>query len=357
MSQLSFACRHQYGTGFELDVQFATSHRVTTLFGSSGSGKTSVLSMVAGFVTPAEGTIVQNQRILTDTRQGVNLRPEQRRMGFVFQDHLLFPHLTVEANLRYGARRQRHAAAPGDFSRVVTVLELGTLLQRSPANLSGGERQRVGIGRALLSRPELLLLDEPWAALDETLRDRILSYTERVVHEWNIPILFVSHDQGAVRRLAEWVIVLAQGRVVAAGKPSDVLSRPELLGSKDASGPVNLLRIDKPIHKEGHLIGQVGTQFVQISSVATHATGPLYVQFSPKEVMFSREDVVGISARNHLRGRILQFVELPHCVFVAVDVGQVIWGEVTRDAIIDLGLKVGMDVVCLVKTTSLEVVS
>lgn len=357
MSRLSVACRHQYGSGFELDVEFEARHRVTTLFGSSGSGKTSVLSMIAGFVAPSRGTITQGNRVLTDTAHRINLRPEQRRVGFVFQDHLLFPHLSVEGNLRYGARRQRHAPAPADFARVVTVLELGRVLTRSPANLSGGERQRVGIGRALLSRPELLLLDEPWAALDEALRNRILGYIERVVHEWEIPILFVSHDQGSVRRLAEWVIVLAQGRVVATGEPADVLSRPELLGAQDTPGPVNLLRLNQLVNKEGHLHGQVGTQLVRISPDALRHDAPIYVRFSPKDVILSREDVSGVSARNHLRGRILEFVELPHCVFVAVDVGQIVWVEVTRDAVADLGLRIGMEVICLVKTTALEVLA
>ena len=244
MSLLSFACRHRYSSGFELDVQFETDQRVTTLFGASGSGKTSVLSMIAGFVTPNHGTIIQDQRTLTDIARGINLRPERRRIGFVFQDHLLFPHLSVEANLRYGERRQQRAAVAGDFSHVVNVLELGALLKRSPAHLSGGERQRVGLGRALLSRPELLLLDEPWAALDEALRNRILVYIERVVHEWDIPILFVSHDQGSVRRLAEWVVIVAQGRVVATGRDESGLKAVKEMG---ATSLIDLKRPDSEI--------------------------------------------------------------------------------------------------------------
>ena len=223
MSQLSFRCRHRYAGGFQLDVDFATGAPVTALFGPSGSGKTSVLSLTAGLYAPDRGLIRLGERTLVDTAQGHCEPIERRRVGLVFQDQLLFPHLSVRDNLCYGQRRRPPAAQAIEFGRVVEVLELAGLLGRYPRNLSGGERQRVALGRSLLAGPELLLLDEPLAALDEALKDRILTYLARVVGEWGIPAVYVSHGAAEVARLAEWVVVLDQGRVAASGPPAKVL--------------------------------------------------------------------------------------------------------------------------------------
>jgi molybdate transport system ATP-binding protein len=195
---------------------------VTAIVGPSGSGKTSILETIAGLLRPHSGAIEFGEQKWLDTRRGICKKPEQRRVGLVFQDHLLFPHLNVERNLRYG-RGRRASSNSIEPRRVIEVLELGDLLERYPRNLSGGEKQRVALGRALLSDPEILLLDEPLAALDESLKDRILTYLERVVAEWHLPTLYVSHSAREVRRLAEQVIVLEQGRVVQQGAPADVL--------------------------------------------------------------------------------------------------------------------------------------
>ena len=223
MSQLSFRCRHTFAGGFSLDVAFETAHQVTSIFGPSGSGKTTILSLIAGMQAPQSGRIELGTRVLVDTAERICLAAERRRIGLVFQDRLLFPHLTVEKNLRYGQRRHRGRGRPIDFAQVVEVLELGELLRRMPRKLSGGQRQRVALGRALLAGPELLLLDEPLAALDAPLKDRILTYLERIVNHWSVPTIYVSHAPVEVRRLAEWAIVLENGRVVAAGPPRDVI--------------------------------------------------------------------------------------------------------------------------------------
>lgn len=224
MSWLKFHCRHRYASGFELDVTFQADRQVVGLFGPSGSGKTSVLSVIAGWLRPQQGRVVLGEQKLLDTQMGVEMAPQRRRVGMVFQDHLLFPHLSVESNLRYGLNRRRAAKRAIDFARVVEVLELGDLLARPPGNLSGGERQRVALGRSLLSGPEALLLDEPLTALDQPLKERILIYLDRVLSQWQIPTLFVSHIAADVRRLAEWAVVLDQGHVVASGPPAEVLA-------------------------------------------------------------------------------------------------------------------------------------
>ena len=221
--QLSVDCAHHYPSGFNLQVQFTAGTSVTALFGASGSGKTTTLNLIAGHLRPASGRICLGEQVLVDSSAGVFLPPDQRRIGIVFQDHRLFPHLTVRRNLEYGLRRRPLRQI--DLAKVVQVLELETLLDRPPATLSGGQQQRVALGRAILRGPELLLLDEPLAALDDALKHRVLVYLERAIETWRIPTLFVSHDQADVRRLAETVVVLEHGRVVASGPTATTLDQ------------------------------------------------------------------------------------------------------------------------------------
>jgi molybdate transport system ATP-binding protein len=221
--RLDFQCIHRFPGGFTVDARLVASAQVTALFGPSGSGKTSILYMIAGLLRPQSGSIALRDHVWLDTKRGIFLKPEQRRVGFVFQDHLLFPHLSVERNLMYGRSRRVENRAI-DPARVIQVLELGELLSRYPRNLSGGEKQRVAMGRALLSNPNLLLLDEPMAGLDDALKNRVLTYFERILTEWSIPTLYVSHDVADVRRLAERVVVLESGRVTASGSPEEIWS-------------------------------------------------------------------------------------------------------------------------------------
>jgi molybdate transport system ATP-binding protein len=222
MGVLHFDCVLRYEGGFEVAAGFEAGSGVTALFGPSGAGKSTVLALIAGVLRPQRGRIRLGDRVLTDAAARVFVPPERRRLGVVFQDHLLFPHLTVRRNLQFG--QGRHAARKVDFGRLVEVLELGGLLERLPAALSGGQRQRVALGRALLCGPELLLMDEPLAALDRELKDRVLTYLERALAEWRVPTLFVSHDRNDVRRLADRVVLLEAGRVVASGKTDETLN-------------------------------------------------------------------------------------------------------------------------------------
>ena len=355
MSLLNLQCRHRYPGGFELDLAFETDRAVTALFGPSGSGKTSLLGIIAGFLRPQSGRVALGEQVLLDTRRGINRPTEKRQVGVVFQDHLLFPHLSVTDNLRYGQRHRRRRRSI-ELARVVEVLEIGPLLKRYPRNLSGGERQRVAVGRALLSGPELLLMDEPLASLDAALKVRILGYLERVVERWSIPVLFVTHSQTEVRRLADWVVIMKQGRMVVGGTPDEALSRPEPLGWKNSMGPVNLLRLDQLESVNGHASGRVGRQRLYLPSAPTPASSPLFVQFSPVDVTLASHDTSGLSTRNHLQGTVRQIVSLDGAVFVAVDIGQILWAEVTPEAAAELQLETGSPVVCLLKAHSLRVV-
>ena len=356
MSQLSLACRHRFLDGFEIDAVFETDATVTALFGPSGSGKTSLLQLIAGLIAPQQATITLDDVTLCDTSRGVCLPSSARNVGCVFQDYLLFPHLTVEGNLRYGWRRRGQGQTLIDFDRAVKVLELGPLLNRYPGNLSGGEAQRVALGRAIVSAPQLLLLDEPLAALDSALKTRILSYLERVIAEWRIPTLFVTHGQAEVRRLADHVVVLRQGKVLTTGSPETALAQPEALALRNGAGPANLLRVVERTLDREHPMGLVGQQRLQLPLGLEAGTHPVYLQCWPNEVTLARHDVAGLSVRNHLRGTVRQIIELADRTFVAVDVGQILWSEVTRDAAQELELVIGREVFCLIKTQSLRVV-
>lgn len=211
MAALSFDCEHLHPSGFQLRADFEIGPGVTALYGASGSGKTTILMLIAGLLRPRRGSIVVGDRVLTDVARKIHLPPEKRSIGFVFQQHCLFPHMSVRQNLEYGLRRQQRR---NDLRHVVEILEIGDLLGRAPHTLSGGQRQRVALGRALLRNPELLLLDEPLTALDEPLQERIVAYLKRVLDEYKLPTLFVSHDSNHVRALAGHVVCLRGGEVV-----------------------------------------------------------------------------------------------------------------------------------------------
>ncbi|MBI1314687.1 ATP-binding cassette domain-containing protein [bacterium] len=211
MSQLRFQCEYIYESGFRVSAEFETSALVTALFGTSGSGKTTVLRLIAGLLRPRSGIIRLGDRVLTDIAGGINVPPEQRGIGLVFQDLYLFSHMSVRRNLEYGLRRAQ--TSRDNFSELVELLEIGDLLDRPPHTLSGGQKQRVALGRALLQSPQLLLLDEPLAALDRPLQDRILTYLKRVLDRYELPTILVTHDRSHVETLTQSVIELHDGQL------------------------------------------------------------------------------------------------------------------------------------------------
>ena len=208
---LDFHCSHRYRTGFALDASFSAGRGVTALVGPSGSGKTTILHLIAGLLRPDKGRIQIGGHLLVDIAQRICLAPEQRAIGFVFQEYRLFPHLSVADNLLYGSRRTSKRRF--DYQHLLEVLSLGPLTGRMPASLSGGEKQRVALGRAILREPDYLLLDEPLSALDQDLKSEISRYLETVVAEYHLPMLLVSHDQASVSRLADTVIEVRDGTV------------------------------------------------------------------------------------------------------------------------------------------------
>ncbi len=214
---------------FQLDAKFSVPNGLTVLFGKSGSGKTTLINAVAGLLMPDRGRVRVGQRVLFDSEQKIALPAHKRRLGYIFQDARLFPHLSVHMNLVYGQRFLPRSLGKTDPEQIISLLGLEALLQRRPEQLSGGEKQRVAIGRALLAAPELLLADEPLTALDETRKLEILPYFERIRDELKLPVLYVSHAVSEVARLASTVVVLDQGRVTQVGSASEVLSDPQIV--------------------------------------------------------------------------------------------------------------------------------
>ena len=234
---LNLQIHHTQGR-FVLDVAFeAPGTGVTALFGPSGAGKTSVVNMVAGLVRPDSGRICVNGLCLFDSKQGIDLPPEKRRIGYVFQEGRLFPHLSVRSNLTYGMRRTPAALRFVDFDEVTSLLGIGHLLTRRPAGLSGGEKQRVAIGRALLTSPAMLLMDEPLASLDTARKAEVIPYIKKLAAHVSIPVLYVSHAPDEIRALAAHVVALENGGVTAEGSPKALFSEG-MLSSPWSTGPM-----------------------------------------------------------------------------------------------------------------------
>ncbi|MCK9907810.1 molybdenum ABC transporter ATP-binding protein [Microbacteriaceae bacterium K1510] len=213
---LSVTVEKQLGN-LALNVSFTSEGGVTALFGASGTGKTSVINMIAGLIEPERGRIALDDTVLFDADAGINVPTWRRGVGVVFQESRLFPHFTVKHNLDYGRWMRGIKADAKAFTRVVDLLDIGPLLSRRPGRLSGGERQRVAFGRALLMQPRLLLLDEPLASLDSSRKQEILPYLERLRDDARVPMIYVSHDPAEVRRIANRVVRLEAGKVVAEG--------------------------------------------------------------------------------------------------------------------------------------------
>jgi molybdate transport system ATP-binding protein len=211
---------------FQVDAAFQTDNTgITAVFGPSGAGKTSVINMVAGLIRPDKGRIVVQDRVLFDSSLGIDLSPEKRSIGYIFQDGRLFPHLTVHGNLIYGMRLTQQNQRFIGIDQVVDLLGIEYLLERRPAKLSGGEKQRVAIGRALLTSPRLLLMDEPLSSLDEARKDEVMPFVAKLPRAFQIPILYVTHSRVEIQRLADRIVIMEAGKSTAAGDVPEMLSR------------------------------------------------------------------------------------------------------------------------------------
>ena len=343
---------------FDLDVAFQNGDGITALFGPSGSGKTLTLNLIAGLMRPDSGTIKLDGRVLVDTKRGVFVAPHRRRIGVVFQDSHLFPHLSVRRNLRFGRWFAPPGERPIDFNSVVEILAIGKLLSRHPARLSGGERQRVAIGRALLCCPRLLLFDEPLAALDMERKLEILPLIERLRDEFAVPIVYVSHAIEEVARLANFIVVLDAGRVKAIGGPGEVFGA---LGGNSAWSRFDRISVltmkvcgENAAYGLTELKHPAGT--VWLAGPAGPLGGQVRIIVKATDVVLAARPPHDLSVRSSLRGQIGSIEK--HGPLAAVEI--VLEGEghlyavTTRHALDELGLDRGARLFALIKTSALD---
>ena len=228
---------------FSLNADFYCDKGVTALFGKSGAGKTSIVQLIAGLIQPDNGKIIIDDEIVFDKEKRINLPAEDRRVGYVFQESRLFPHMIVRKNLNFGMRRRKRAGFNTlPFDDVVDILGISNLLERGTYSLSGGERQRIALGRALLSGPRLLLMDEPLAALDIERRWEIIPFIERIHRQFDIPVIYVSHSVDEILQLADNMVLLNEGQVIAAGSIESVMNRPDLASISGMGDPSSVIQ-------------------------------------------------------------------------------------------------------------------
>ncbi|MEF3048010.1 molybdenum ABC transporter ATP-binding protein [Pseudotabrizicola sp. L79] len=350
---LSVALTHRFA-GLALDVAFQAPVGLTVLFGRSGAGKTTVVNAVAGLLRPDAGRIQSGDRVLLDTAAGICLPPHRRRVGYVFQDARLFPHLTVRQNLLYGHWFAGGAGA-ADLGQIVEMLGIGSLLARRPAALSGGEKSRVALGRALLSNPGLLLLDEPLAALDDARKAEILPYLERLRDEVHLPILYVSHSMAEVARLATTVVMLDKGRVVATGPAAQILSDPATapgLGLREA-GAVLVARVAEHA-QDGLTRLETGAGPLWLPHVAQPLGTALRLRILAQDVMLATQPPQAISALNILPARVadIRFGDGPGAMVSLQAGSERLLARITRRSAQTLGLAPGVPVFAVLKAVS-----
>jgi molybdate transport system ATP-binding protein len=346
---------HRLGE-FRLDARFSTVGGLVALFGKSGSGKTSIVNVIAGLIRPAAGRVAVDDEVLVDTARGVFVPPHRRRLGYVFQEGRLFPHLTVRQNLLYGRWFAPATARRDDLDRVVDLLGLAAVLERRPARLSGGEKQRVAIGRALLANPRLLLMDEPLASLDEARKAEILPYIERLRDEARVPIVYVSHSVVEVVRLASTMVLLSEGVVAAVGPTAEVMQRidlPPFAGQPDA-GAVIEAKVAAHDQRYGltQLTSRAGTW--RLPAVEVPVGERLRLHVHARDVMLATTRPTDVSALNVMEGVV---AEVSAGGGATVDIrldcsGEALTARLTRYSAERLRLAPGVPVFALIKTVA-----
>lgn len=346
---------HRQGD-FVLDAAFEAGAGVTALFGPSGSGKTSLVQMIAGLTKPDDAVIRFGGTTWNDTDKGTFVPPYRRRIGYIFQEGRLFPHLTARQNLLYGRFFSPRAERQISEDEVVSLLGIERLLAQRPVTLSGGEKQRVAIGRALLSAPRLILMDEPLSALDRARRQEILPYIERIRDQVKIPVIYVSHALDEVARLANRVVLLEDGKVKAEGEPRKVF--PELSVGEDGFAPQSILHARIAGHEPhfGVSMAEIGESVVTLQPVDLPEGTPVRIRVPATDVMIALDRHADLSALNQLPGVIAGIEPDGHHRLVTVDCqGQHLMARITLLSAERLRLRPGLPVHALFKAVAVDV--
>lgn len=340
-----------------IEAAFEVGPGVTALFGRSGAGKTSIIHMIAGLLKPDRGRIAANGRVLFDSDQRISLPVHKRRIGYVFQDGRLFPHLTVRQNLAYGRWFTPRNERSKNLGTVADLLDIGGLLDRLPGALSGGEKQRVAIGRALLSSPRLLLMDEPLASLDENRKQDILPYIERLRDETRIPIVYVSHALGEVTRLASTIVLVSDGKAEVVGPTVEIMARTDLfpLTGRFEAGAVIECTVAGRDPESGltRLSSAAGDLLVPSVDIAEGTV--LRTRVRARDVMIATEPPKGLSALNAVSASIADIRTDPPYADVRLDAGGVaLLARITEFSVTNLKLKKGCKVFAVIKSTAFD---
>lgn len=351
---LSVSLRHAL-PGFSLDIRFDAPRGVTVLFGRSGSGKTTIANAVAGLLRTDHGWIMAGGQVLMDSESGIWLPPHKRRIGYVFQEGRLFPHLTVRQNLGFGRWFAPKGARVEDMSRVVEMLGIGHLLARRPGGLSGGEKQRVAIGRALLSAPRLIVADEPLASLDDARKAEILPYLERLRDEVEIPILYVSHSAAEVARLATTVIALENGRVIRQGAAAEVLADPAVTPLGARSAGALLTAVVTAHHADGLTELDAGGCALFLPRIAQAPGQSTRIRIAAHDVILSSDRPEGLSALNILPGTVrdIRAGDGPGAILSLDTPAGVVLARITRRSVASLGLVPGTRCHAVIKSVAI----
>jgi molybdate transport system ATP-binding protein len=360
---LAIDVRHRRGD-FTLAARFVSEGKLTVLFGRSGSGKTTLINLIAGLLKPDAGRVSIDGQPLVDTANGVFIPAHRRRVGYVFQEGRLFPHMTVRRNLLFGRWFTPHGEHHGSLDDIVDLLGIGHLLDRHPASLSGGEKQRVAIGRALLASPRILLMDEPLAALDDARKAEILPYIERLRDEAGVPIVYVSHSVAEVVRLATTVVALSDGQVVATGTAAQVMTLPGVaaITSRAEVGAVLDMRVAAHDVTYGLTTLSSPAGEIRVPYADLRLGTMVRVQVLARDVMIGLERPTGLSALNILSGTVVEIGPSDGSpdnrpggpiVDLRIDChGQPVLAQLTRYSIDKLGLSIGRSVYAIVKSVS-----
>jgi molybdate transport system ATP-binding protein len=354
---LEVEIKHRLGR-FALDVGFASGAGLTALFGRSGAGKTSVVNIIAGLIRPERGRVVVDGNVLLDTARGIFVPMHRRRIGYIFQEGRLFPHLTVRQNLLYGRWFSRRGARQATIGEVGALLGIEHLLDRRPGALSGGEKQRVAIGRALLSNPRLLLMDEPLAALDTPRKDEILPYIERLRDEAGIPIVYVSHAIAEVTRLATTMVLMSEGKVDAVGPVTELMGRLDLYPrtGRFEAGAVIETRVagHDSVYGLTHLSCAAGE--IRVPRLDLPEGAAVRVRIRARDVIVATTLPTGLSALNALPGRVAEIggdLGPVRDLRIAIAGGSVL-ARVTYRSLSELDLTPGRAVFVIIKSVAVD---
>ena len=350
---------HLIRSEFTLAVDAEFDDGITAVFGPSGAGKSTLLGCISGAIRPDKGLITIGERTLFDNNQSISVVPEKRRVGMVYQDGALFPHLDVRGNIEFGYRLLAESERLLSLPDLVDFLGLSNLMNRKPDELSGGERQRVAIARALATSPDLLLLDEPMASLDAPSRGLILNYLRRVHTDFGIPMIYVSHSMSEVVSIASHALILSEGKVAGFGVASSLLGNPVAYGSiSNGRSPQqfdNILYGTVRDSTDNSTVVRVGTAEIECGLQNRIRGENVAISIGANQIILGTTQLENISARNVLKGKVTEIWANDTLIFVEIDVGTKLISELTRNALTELGITVGNNVFVVFKSTSVDV--